>query len=196
MPIEECAPVEYYNKMFRADANHCRSPAFVERNKALLKLIKSEKFTHIFEFACASGLLAEMFCELHPECHEYFATDFSSEAIGLARRYTTNYSSINALVSDITKTYPNFDWPAYDLVVSTSLEHLPKGCDLDIIKNIEPGTSVLFSLTTFSLPDSASHPHPYPSDTYIYDRFKEHIDIKKLVYYEPLKVFLLYGVKT
>jgi len=165
-------PASYYDAKFLADPELCRGTSYQARNEKLLNLVDGQAFYRVFEFAGYSGLLAEQFINRHPETVEYCLTDFSEEAIKLARRFVSSpvvfaqVLDINPDVTDLSL----FPWGNFDLVVTQSLEHLSKGHDQAILRCVVPGCRVLISAATFGSTMSRSHPHPFPTVDYLVER--------------------------
>jgi len=196
---------EIENGSFLKDPNHCRGEWFLLRDSALIESVRGMDFEAIFEFAGASGLLAEVFLLQHPGT-KYLLSDYSPEACRLARQNLVKFPEASVEEVDIVNDLDKVSWHDFDLVISTSMEHLPKGADLEIVKRIRSGAQVLFCLAAFG---GTTHPHHYPSKEYIVERFSPLIEIKQLLvmlfprattYYNnghPVGtenfVFLLYG---
>lgn len=180
----------YVDKQFRLNPEHCRDSWTVDRNKALLKFIDGVKFDNVFEFAGASGLLAEMFLTAHTEINSYVLSDYSPVVCRIARRHLKCFDNVSVRLYDMTKDMDNIPWNDFDLVISTSMEHLPKGVDIDILQHIRKGTHILWSLSTF---DACTHLHPYPNKEYVIERFRDFIDMKVVTPYD--NVILLHGRK-
>lgn len=187
-------PLDYYDGQYENDPVFCRDPVYRLRNEALVELLDQPP-KRVFEFAGASGLLAEVLLEKYPHTQHYHHSDLSPRACELAfeamvkatkETVTTVYSK------PIDMVWGRPDMSRYDLVATTSMEHLPKGTDLRIIESLKSGTTVLFSLTQFPKP---GHPHPFPTEKYITDRYSKLIDIECVLEYTPLQVYLLKGKK-
>lgn len=178
----------YVDKQFRLDPNHCRDPWTVGRNRGLLRLIDGVEFENVFEFAGATGLLAGMFLIAHPEVKSYTFSDYSPVACRIARSYLKEFNNVSVRLYDMTEDLGNIPWGDFDLVMSTSMEHFPKGVDIDILRRIQKATHILWSLATFS---GRTHPHPYPNKEYVMERFKDFIDVKAVILH--YRVVLLYG---
>ena len=163
------------------------------RNETILDLIDDIKIDNVFEFAGGSGLLAEMFINNHIEIKSYLFSDYSPMACELAQDYLEKFSIIDIKKYDIIKDLDIIAWENFDLVVCTSMEHFPKGVDIDILNHIQQGTHILLGLSTFP---ACTHTHLYSSTKYVSERFKDYIDIKKIMLYQTgFEQILLYGEK-
>lgn len=180
----------YVDKQFRLNPDHCRDSWTMGRNRALLRLIEGVKFNNVFEVAGASGLLAEMFLVAHPHIKSYTFSDYSPVACSIARHHLKQFDNVSVVLYDMTKALDSIPWEDFDLVISTSMEHFPKGGDINILRHIRKETHILWSLSTFRV---CTHPHPYPNKQYVMERFKDFIDMKVVVPYDS--VILLYGKK-
>jgi len=185
---DDYLPACYYDERFR-DPKFCRGQEYVRRNQALIELVRDLKFTRVFEFGGASGLLAEMMLRRFSQIEYYLFSDLSPRACRLAEKNLAGYR-VEIRPLDMTRDLDKVNWDTFDLVVTTSLEHLPRGVDLEILDRIRAGTHVLFSLTRFK---KRGHPHPFVSEEYIRNRFEGRLMIHSLVPYPPLQVFLMHG---
>lgn len=186
---------EYYDRKFRDDPELCRGSLWQLRNKEVVAWLSNIDFTRVLELAAGSGQLAGAIMHRYPGVKHYLCTDFSPTACGLARSCLSKFKAARVEVLDAVKDLSLVSWDRFDLFICMSLEHLDKGDDLEIIKRVPKGGSVLLGMATFPLPDSDSHPHPYPSRKYVHDRFDPYLHIYRLEYFAPLDVYLLYGVK-
>jgi len=184
---------EYVDLMFKKNPMHCREKWYCNRDKALIKYVENESFRVVFEFAGATGLLAEIFLKQYPRTERYIFSDYSRVACELAQSYLKGVPNIEIKVLDMCKDLDRISWEEIDLAISTAMEHFPKGVDYEILEHIKKGTHILWSLSDFDVP-TGTHPHPYPDKEYIRERFKGYIDFRELNSF-PGKVTLLYGVK-
>uniref|UniRef100_A0A6M3M4K1 Putative methyltransferase n=1 Tax=viral metagenome TaxID=1070528 RepID=A0A6M3M4K1_9ZZZZ len=167
--------LEFYDAMFRKDHFKVRTPWYALRNKQLLSMVKGLKFKRVFEFAGATGLLSGMLLDEHPEIEHCLFSDLSPTACKLTERFLKRHlDRLTIKPIDIVKEIDEIPWEEFDLVISTSLEHLPKGVDFEILKHLPEGCRILWSLATFET-DSKTHLHPYPSVDYVEDRFKYYL---------------------
>lgn len=164
----------------------------INRNKIVIDFVDGIKFNNVFEFAGGSGLLAEMFLTAHPEVKSYIDSDYSPLACKLARGYLRRFSNASIKLYDMTKDLDNISWKNFDLVICVSMEHFPKGVDIEILKHIQEGTYILWGLSTFS---TCTHQHIYPNIEYIGKRFKDFISIEVVSYSVRKRQVLLYGKK-
>jgi hypothetical protein len=193
--VKDYLPLSYYEGRFE-DPLFCRSVNYRNRDEALVALMDKPP-RRVFEFAGASGLLAEVMLTVYSSIQFYHHTDLSPLACkrafwamteALAKSDTAN--TVYSEPMDVIWDRP--DLTKYDLVTTTSMEHLPKGTDLRIIEETSPGTTLLFSLTSFG---KVGHPHPFPTEEYIHNRYDGLIKIEKLLFYERLSVWLMMGIK-
>ncbi|GAG60077.1 unnamed protein product, partial [marine sediment metagenome] len=167
-----------YDDMFLADPDFCRDEFYMERNRRLLALVDGIEFKNVLELAGASGLLAEMFLDGRSSTVRYVHSDFSSVACDLARGHLKRFSNAEVKVIDLVEDLDEIDWGVFDLVVSTSMEHFPKGVDLKFIQRLKRGTHVLFSLARFGPTKAGHHLHPYPHPDYVRERFASLVNVK------------------
>jgi len=190
--VKDYLPLSYYEGRFE-DPMFCRNDIYCLRNEALVTLL-DEPPRKVFEFAGGSGLLAEVLLRVYPTTQLYHHSDLSPLACKQAFKKMSEVSAetVTTVYSEpIDIIWNRPDLKKYDLVTTTSMEHLPKGTDLRIIEELSPGTTVLFSLTSFGKP---GHPHPFPTKEYIISRYGGLIDVEKLIFYENLSVWLLKGI--
>jgi len=188
-------PAEYYDKRFKENTKLFRSPKSIRRNDDFLKMLEGKYIPCVFEFAGGSGKLAEMFCEAHPECHNYFTTDFSEEAIKLAKKYTIDFAPITCDVIDITKDLSLLRLPKWNLIICTSMEHIPRDDCERIIEAIPSGTACLFAGADFDIEWSKSHCHVHKNLQYCKDFYGKYIDIKDIHYQPDYRSYAIMGVK-
>jgi len=167
--------LEFYDEMFRKDHFKVRTPWYALRNKQLLRMVRDLKFRRVFEFAGATGLLSGMLLDEHPEIEYCLFSDLSPTACKLTERFLKRHlDRLMIKPIDIVKEIDEIPWEEFDLVMSTSLEHLPKGVDLEILKRLPEGCRILWSLASFET-ITKTHLHPYPSVDYVEDRFKYYL---------------------
>ena len=184
---------DFVDNQLIQDPEKDRDKWSIIRNKTVLGFIDNIKINNVFEFAGGSGLLAEMFLGNHLETKSYTFSDYSPIACKLARNHLEKFSVINIKKYDIIKDLDIIAWENFDLVVCTSMEHFPKGIDVDILNHIQKGTNILWGLSTFP---TCTHSHLYPSTDYVFERFKDSIDIETITLYkEGFEQVLLYGKK-
>lgn len=183
----------FYEKKYRENPKLCRGERYKSRNIILVNMMNLSDVKNVFEFAGATGLLAETIIKKYKNIKYYLLSDFCEEACNLARTYLRGLEGvIDIHCIDMTENLDNIPWSSFDLVTCTSLEHLPVDRDLEIIQKIKPGTKILFSLTRFG---KEGHPNPYPNEEYIKKRFNKYIDIYETKWLNKPQVILMSGVK-
>ena len=178
----------FVDSLLRYNPYAHRDRFYRERNEKLLRFVEGKKYRRVMEFAGATGLLAEMFLDRHPETEQYHLSDYSPLSCNLAREFLEGREDVEVRVLDIVKDINAVEWGRYDLVASTSLEHLPEGADLKILRRLRGGTDLLWSLCYEC---ARTHPHLYKSAGYIRSRFNKLMFIERLEKYPP--VYILYG---
>ena len=128
----------------------------------------------IVEFGCGTGQFAQLAIEagLKYKC----GIDFSPEAITLCRKRlpeTEDKFILGNLYSASAYDYISDD----DVVVMLEvLEHLSD--DFFVLKNLPPGTKVVFSVPTFG---GQSHVRKFSTEKDIEERYNHLIEVKKIV---------------
>jgi len=183
---------DFVDHQFTLNPNHCRDEWAINRNKKLFEFIKDIKFNNVFDFAGGSGLLTEMFLVAHPEVKSYIHSDYSPVACKLAQDHLKNFKNVTVKTYDMTKDLDNISWKNFDLIMCTSMEHFPKGVDIEILNHVQKGTSILWGLSTFP---AITHQHIYPNIEYVVVQFKDIIDIEAVSYSVNKRQVLLYGKK-
>jgi len=181
---------DFVDQMLTSNSNRYNDDWTVGRNKEILNFVKNTKFNNIFEFAGGTGSLAKMFLVAHPEIKSYIFSDYSPIACKLAKEHLEGINNITVKLYDITKDLDNIPWKNFDLVICTSMEHFPKGVDIEILNYIQKGTYILWGLST-SL--TITHQHIYPSIEYVIARFKDIVDIENISYSIRKRQVLLWG---
>ena len=181
----------FMDLLYARDPNQARDLFYQERNRVLLSLVDKRKFKRVLELAGATGLLAEMYLNLHEETQFYLHTDYSIVACKLALANLRHYPQSYVKLIDVCTDLNLLPWN-YDLVISTSLEHFPKGTDYDILKRMKTGTHVLWSLCKVAA-RIPTHLHPYESVEYVKARFKDWLEIVNIGEYRT--VVLLHGIR-
>lgn len=169
----------FYDEDFLKHKGTYSKGDYKRRNKILAKQICKCNPERVFEFAGSEGQLAEMVLSLKPNVI-YDWTDFSKQALKLSQVHLSRFKNCRLKILDIDQNYGLVDWQQYDVVVSTSLEHLVN--DRGIIGSIKPCTYVFLCLPNF---DAPGHIRYFKTWKEIDDRYSDLLNIIWVrVYYE------------
>jgi 2-polyprenyl-3-methyl-5-hydroxy-6-metoxy-1,4-benzoquinol methylase len=128
-------------------------------------LLTDEK---ILDVGCGCGHLASML--LDNGFYDYTGVDFSSVAVGQAKREVPEFKFVCADLND-------FDFAPYAdhaIVATEVFEHIED--DIALIKRL-PKNKIVFSVPNF---EANGHVRTYPSLDYITERYKDVIDIYRI----------------
>lgn len=181
----QCEPAEYYDEKFAANPLICTNEWSKERNQTILDWIKNSRiinFPHlnIIEFAAGTGEFADMLMKQTSFCGDYFHTDFSKVVCDIAKENLKNFDNIEIQQLDIYSQLNSVDFDKYSFVICNSMEHFPVGIDYDILNKLTGGKIIIFSMATFPIEESHSHPHIYPNIEYVKERYKDYLNIQEI----------------
>jgi len=171
-------PSSYYDEDFRKQAQKYFVGNYKRRNMLVAKLVTELKPRSIFHFAAAEGQLSRFILERNPQIKLYHWTDFSPEAYRISHEHLKYFPNLVMTLLDIDKDYAKVEWQNYDMVISSSLEHIVH--DREIIQSIKPETLVVLSLPSFT---SKGHVRFFPNLANILQRYG---DLLEWIYLDSL----------
>ena len=185
----------FYNALFRSGGHegqyhvHYTESMYFPVWKRIVEIISALEYPNVMEIGCGPGQFAHLLFD--SGIRSYKGIDFSAEAIEMARKNVTGWAESFSVVDafDTGVFYGDFTV----VVLLEVLEHIEN--DLDLLRFIPDGKSVLFSVPSYS---SESHVRRFKSSHNVEKRYKTVIDIIELNTFngcpEPGKtIFLVYG---
>ncbi|MEX2591719.1 MAG: class I SAM-dependent methyltransferase [Anditalea sp.] len=179
-------PVSFYDKDIKSNPNQYSGGHYVERNRKLSEMLLDHNPKVIFELAGAEGNFAYHILK-SPNIERYTFTDFSNEALKIARKEIGNDERVEFLNFD-AENYKDLKNYQFDTFVCNSLEHFNN--DIPIIEALRSGTVVCLCLPNF---DWEGHVRSFRSFEEIKDRYGNYLDFKDVhefeVSYSARKIF-------
>lgn len=179
-------PASYYDQDFKSHPNQYSASHYIVRNQILSEMLLKHHPKEIFELAGAEGNFAYHLLK-SPDIAHYIFTDFSNEALKVARKEIGNDERVEFLNFD-AENYQDLEKFQFDTFVCSSLEHFIN--DIPILETLKGGTLICLCLPNF---DHESHIRSFKSFEEIKDRYGNYLDFKEVqefeVFYSPRKIF-------
>lgn len=169
----------YYDQFFEEDRSyheHYRDSHYYVHWAKVEFLLRNVPGT-ILEIGCGPGQLAHMLEDLGYT--DYVGFDFSEKAIEIAK----TRSKQSFFVGD-AREHDNYQRDYTTVVCLEVLEHVND--DLQIVKNVKPGTFCVFSVPNFPAP---SHVRYFRSEREVRGRYYCLIDINKIYLVDNIYIF-------
>jgi len=144
----------------------------------IITYIKSNQFQNILDLGCGPGQFSRYLKDSLPNI-KYTGFDFSEIAIDMAKKLTPEFSF--QVEDAVTFDYSSI---VYDLVIATEFfEHIEG--DLDILKKIKSGTTILITLPNM---DSEGHVRFLSKDDFtarhdIKERYSDYCEILDIFHF-------------
>jgi len=180
--------VEFYDEDMRKNAGRYAKGSYKIRNAIFADIINKFQPKTVFEIAGAEGQLAEFILSKNPNIEKYVWSDFSSEAIKIAKKRLERFTNVECIRFDADEDYKTFMFDQFDTIVSTSLEHIEH--DIEILKRLKPKTLVCLALPNF---DSEGHVRYFPNSADVVNRYHSLLDFLYLSEHEvrpAIRLFL------
>ena len=146
-------PAEFYDRAYETREHwkaHYADSHYYPLWTVIADRIRAAGLKRILDIGCGPGQVA---CLLRDSgVPEYTGLDFSTARIARARAICPEYQFVTADVfeNDLLETYP------YDCVLMTEfLEHVER--DIDVLKRVRPGTTVLATVPNFPAEGHVRH---------------------------------------
>ncbi|MFC1694031.1 class I SAM-dependent methyltransferase [Candidatus Latescibacterota bacterium] len=185
----------FYDELFRTGGHeglyhvHYTESRYYPVWRRGAEIISSMDNPKVLDIGCGPGQFASL---LHDTgITSYKGIDHSAVAIEMARENVPQWAG-HFTVNDVFEP-DNYRGNATIVVLFEVLEHLEK--DLNLLRMVPPGTSILFSVPSYG---SASHVRHYKSEGKVEKRYKQVVDIILLETFadcpEPGKtIYLVHG---
>ena len=176
---------EYYDEYFIESGDfqtHYKDSIYFVHWTQVIQFLRKLQQPKLLEVGCGTGQLAEY---LRDEgFNHYVGFDFSKKGIDLAQKRIPEFTFFegNALDSSSFSI-------AYDVAICLEvLEHIER--DLEVIRNIETGKRIIFSLPNFKV---ESHVRWFVKPRQIKARYYKLIDITSII---PIgNIFVCHGIR-
>jgi len=185
----------FYDTLFRSGGHegqyhvHYTESMYFPVWRRSVEIISALEDPNVMEIGCGPGQFAHLLFD--SGIRSYKGIDFSAEAIEMARKNVTGWTERFSVADAFDAGLFCGDFTV--VVLLEVLEHIEN--DLDLLRSIPAGKSVLFSVPSYS---SSSHVRRFKSSRNVEKRYKTVIDIIELNAFngcpEPGKtIFLVYG---
>jgi 2-polyprenyl-3-methyl-5-hydroxy-6-metoxy-1,4-benzoquinol methylase len=184
---EEERGVDYYNAVYTQEGpRHYSCFMLYPIWQEVGKMLESRQDRNILEIGCGSGGLAHYLHDLKYD--KYTGFDFSKEAINIAEKRVC----LPFFVGDALDP-KNYEGGYDTAILIEVLEHINE--DLKVLKNIRPGTEVVFSVPNVKC---SGHTRFFPNISCIKERYNGIIDINKTEMFTlfTAKWFVCKGVRV
>jgi hypothetical protein len=162
---------------------------YAERNLIIVEFLKNiNQSLEIFEFAATYGFLALQIAK-YLKFKRYITSNFLPEVVEYMKKQELEDFGIEVLLFDANNIISN-KLEEFNTFICTSLEHIEK--DKEIISSLPNGSTFLFSVPNF---DEPTHFRSFKNQTDIFDRYKNIIQILKIVEvsFEHMKKFVCFS---
>lgn len=165
--------VEFYDEVYSNERRYTEDytnlpyyPIF----QVALGMIRDVENPKILELGCGTGQFAKMLWD--NDIRDYLGIDFSEKAVEIARKFSPQKFE----VADIRAWNIREEFNV--VVMLEVLEHLSD--DLSVLRGINQGTTVIFSVPRF---DDPGHVRLFKRKEDVEDRYRGLIDIEEIIKY-------------